>query len=169
MQTIQYFSDCQTVQDVKNTWRKLCMIHHPDRGGDTLTMQIINEQYHIALESMAGQTTRGSDGKDHKYYYSRKQEQEIMDKVQEIAAAGMIGIEILLIGSWIWITGNTRQYRKILGKEGLKCRWHSKRLCWYWHKPGYKSKYNSHVDLAGLAATYGCTEFDSEERTQINH
>ena len=80
-------------------------------------------------------------------------EQAVMDKIFEIVSVGMVGVQIMLIGRWIWITGNARRYAEQLGKNGLKMRWHRKRLAWYWHLPSKrKYRFNSNVDLDDLGA-----------------
>ena len=165
---MNYFINLSTAADIKVHYRKLCMVHHPDRGGDTAVMQVINAQYHLALSRCDGQAFKGTDDKQHTYRYYRDIEQAVMDKISEIMSVGMIGIEIMLIGSWIWITGDTRRYAKQLGKDGLKMRWHPKRLAWYWHLPS-KRKYhfNANVDLDDLAASYGYRKFHSDKRTSI--
>jgi hypothetical protein len=125
---MSFCSHLSTVAEIKVHYRKLCMVHHPDRGGDTAVMQVINAQYHLALSNCDGQNFRGADNKDHTYRYYRDIEQAVMDKISEIVSVGMIGVEIMLIGSWIWITGDTRRYAKQLGKNGLKMYRHPKRL-----------------------------------------
>ncbi len=34
---MKYFTNCTTLEALKHEYRRLCMIHHPDRGGDTRT------------------------------------------------------------------------------------------------------------------------------------
>ena len=43
-----YFKHCTTLDEVKATYRDLAMKNHPDRGGDTETMQAINREYAYA-------------------------------------------------------------------------------------------------------------------------
>ena len=42
---------CDPVNDdqIKKTWRKLVMQHHPDRGGDSKTLQSINKAFNILI------------------------------------------------------------------------------------------------------------------------
>ena len=40
-----YFTNCRTLDELKKEFRHLCMLHHPDRGGDTATMAAINAEY----------------------------------------------------------------------------------------------------------------------------
>lgn len=42
---MKYFTNCTTLEALKKEYRRLCMLHHPDRGGDTATMAAINDEY----------------------------------------------------------------------------------------------------------------------------
>lgn len=42
---MKYFENIATLDDLKKEYRRLAMIHHPDVGGDTATMQEINAEY----------------------------------------------------------------------------------------------------------------------------
>ena len=165
---MNYFGNLTTVAEIKVHYRRLYMRYHPDRGGNTATMQEINAQYHSALSCCDGQTYRGTDQASHTYHYYAHVEQAVMDKIGEIIALGMDNVDIRLIGHWVWVTGDTRRYARQLGKHGLQLRWHPKRKAWYWHLPS-KRKYhfNSHVDLDDLAATYGYQNFESYKRPSI--
>ena len=64
-----YFSNCKTQAEAKALYRELVKEHHPDAGGDTRTMQDINEQYANFHASNANsdarerQRTAHADGK----------------------------------------------------------------------------------------------------------
>ena len=159
---MQYFSEFHTVEEIKKEYHRLAMLHHPDLGGDTATMQELNAQYTAALKMVDGQTSQGTDGKSHTYRYDEATEQEIIDKIDELLRAGVAKTcSIDLIGLWVWITGDTKPIKDTLKELG--CRWHSKRLCWYWQNTGHSS-YNSGADLSGLAAKYGVTHFADDEK-----
>lgn len=54
-----YFTNCKTLDELKSEYRRLAMIHHPDVGGDTATMQAINAEYdrlHNILRDAHNQT-----------------------------------------------------------------------------------------------------------------
>ena len=156
-----WFASLRNVIDIKSLYRKLAMAHHPDHGGDTRTMQDINEQYLQALRSCDGQTTKGDDGREHKYSYNEADESEIINKVSELLRLRMSGVDIMLIGKWIWCTGNTRENKDALKQAGLS--WHSKRVAWYWHPAESYSHYNRRVSLDDLAYIYGARSFANKE------
>ncbi len=41
----KYFKNINTLDELKKEFRRLAMLHHPDRGGDTETMKQINVEY----------------------------------------------------------------------------------------------------------------------------
>lgn len=166
MQTQNWFSNCQEVGDAKRAYRDLAKQHHPDVGGDTATMQQVNAQYHEFLQRADGTVNIGSDNKSHTYHYRREVEQAIMDKVGELLALHMPLTTIEIIGTWVWVWGETKPWRKQLGRDGAKCTWHSKRVKWYWHGPSFRRKYSG-VDFDTLRYMYGSKTFESEERTVI--
>lgn len=40
-----WFAHCRTLDEARAEYRRLCFVHHPDHGGDTLVMQAINAAY----------------------------------------------------------------------------------------------------------------------------
>lgn len=42
---MKYFAQCKNLEELKKEFRRLAMIHHPDRGGDVETMKEINNEY----------------------------------------------------------------------------------------------------------------------------
>lgn len=49
---MKYFTNCTTLEALKKEYRRLCMLHHPDRGGDTATMAAINEEYDAVFPAL---------------------------------------------------------------------------------------------------------------------
>lgn len=164
MTTQFYFKGCVTVAEIKKLYRQLAMQHHPDRGGDTATMQEINRQYQAALKFCDGQVSKGDDDRDHTYNYDAEKEQAIIDFIDRLIRSGILsrGVEAYLIGTWVWIMGNTKPVKDILGKNGLGCQWHSKRECWYW-TPDERRHFYSKKGLNSLAAQYGASRIAGKQ------
>jgi len=156
-----WFAGCKSTADVKSTFRRLAMEHHPDRGGDNETMKSINAAYHTALRRFDGMAEAGSDGQDHTYRYNSAQETEVVNKLFDLLRANLPGCEIWLIGKWLWVTGDTKPVKETLKQNG--CFWHSKRTCWYWKPKDSWSRYNSKADLADLASFYGARMFAGKD------
>jgi curved DNA-binding protein CbpA len=161
-----YFADCLTVESVKARYRELAMLHHPDRGGNTATMQDVNLAYHQTLERLDGEESHDSANRVHRYRYDRDQEQAIMDKVGALLALKMPGVELYLIGLWLWIVGDTRPHKEALKAAG--CCWHSKRGCWYWRAQEQRHYGRRNAgSLGDLARKYGCRQFAAANETAL--
>lgn len=162
---MNYFQDCFTVVDVKKRYKELAFKHHPDYGGDTLTMQVINHQYEEKLKSFDGQKTTDSDNKEHTYRYDQKVEQELMYLIDRLLCLKMVNVDIYLIGLWVWVDGDTKAYKESL-KE-LKCRWHSVRKCWYFAGVASRYRKNTNKGIDDIAGAYGAVKFNHKNSKQL--
>jgi len=154
---MNYFQGLKTVSEVKSEYRKLAKANHPDIGGVTAVMQAINAAYHAVLARLDGQVNFGSDGKEHTYRYSREVEQEVIDKVSELLK--IPGVEVEIIGTWVWVSGDTKPVKEQLKEAG--CSWHSKRLMWYWRRFTYRRKFSG-MDIDDMRKMYGNQRFEKD-------
>ncbi len=160
-----WFDNCQTVNEIRRRYRELAFRWHPDRpGGDNETMKSINNANDAALQGRHGETSRGSDGKQHTYHYNYATEAAIMEQIAALLALRMVDVDIELIGTWLWISGDTKPHKEDL--KGLGCRWHSKRVRWYWRQHGYKRRMNTHVSMDDIRHAYGSRTFEPEPEQQ---
>jgi hypothetical protein len=143
-----------TVEQIKIKYKQLAMKHHPDLGGDLEIMKLLNNAYETALKNCNGQTTKDDQGETHTYKYNQEVEQALMDKIIQLLSLNMPDVEIDLIGTWIWVTGDTKPVKDKIKQAG--CTWHSKRGCWYFKIGKYYGR-SSPESLEGLALKYGCT------------
>lgn len=155
-----YFNHLHFVEDIKKEYRRLAWLHHPDRdGGDTATMQQINAEYEQALKRCDGQTSTGSDNKEHTYRYNEQVERAVMDKINELLKLRLKNVNIWLVGTWLWIDGATRPAKEQLKSAG--CRWHRKRQKWYWHDGQWRGRATK-KGFSYLAGKYGMEKQEEE-------
>jgi hypothetical protein len=159
-----YFIGATTVEAIKARYRRLAMCHHPDRGGDDEVMKVINRQYHEALRSCHGTSSKGREGTEHAYYYNEAVEQAVIEKIDELLRLSLPNIRVMLIGTWIWVDGETKLVKSDLMACGF--RWHGQRKKWFWHN-GYYRRGQSSGDFEHLANKYGYREFQSDQRRKI--
>lgn len=162
---INYFAGIVGVEKIKTRYRELALEYHPDRGGDVETMQEINRQYHELLKMSDKSTSRGSDGESHTYHYNEARETAVAEKLAEVIARNLPGIRIMLVGTWLWVDGETQPVKEQLKEMGF--RWHSERGKWYWNTGSYR-RGKSNADFGAIAAKYGYKEFHSEEKKRIS-
>ncbi|WP_017299775.1 J domain-containing protein [Nodosilinea nodulosa] len=163
----KYFFGATTVEEIKARYRRLAMDLHPDRGGDAEAMKVLNREYHEALRRCHGTTaqkTAGGGEEEHTYYYNEAVEQAVIDKLAELLGLSLPNIRVMLVGTWIWIDGETKPVRDSLKSHGL--RWHNKRGKWYWHAGSHRYR-QSLGDFNELAAKYGYREFESNKRQKL--
>lgn len=165
---MKYFATLNTVEEIKNVYRMLAMKHHPDKGGDTATMQVINAQYHEALKRCDGQTSVGDNGQEHRYTYDADIEQAVMDKLSEIVRIASDDWKVMLIGRWIWIGGTDKTDKDRLNKNGAGCLWHSGKSLWYWRPKDAKSWSRGKGNLNSMAYRYGYREFTADRSRTLN-
>lgn len=154
-----WFAGCSTVAAIKNRYRDLAKRHHPDLGGDNETMKAINAAYKLALKAADGEISQGADGREHTYHYNEKVEQAVMDMIVELLKLRMADVRILLIGTWVWVIGDTKPHKETL--KGLGLWWNGKRQAWTFHVGRWRGR--SHPGgLASIARTYGVHEFEQQ-------
>ena len=124
---MKYFTNVHTLDELKAEYRRLCMKHHPDRGGDTATMQAINAEHDELFEILKRKHNAEHD--------EHHQTTETAEEFREIITAllKLDGLTVELCGSWLWIGGDTFNHRAEL--KALRCLWSSKKRLWYWRHP----------------------------------
>lgn len=140
----QYFSDCRTLEEVKRRYKELAMQHHPDKGGDTATMQEINNAYEsICKNPIFAFAEQSAEDQAEFVKYP-----EIINNVITLS-----GIIVELIGNWIWISGNTYPHRAHLKQTGFY--FAPKKVMWYYRPPEYKSANHKPKSIDDIRRKYG--------------
>ena len=105
-----YFQNVKTIQELKKQYKELVMKYHPDlnKKDTTQIMQEINSQYDELFKKVKNSFTN-TDGK----IYEKDNQEDIEDFkhiINKIITFKECKIEI--IGNWIWVSGNTKFYKK---------------------------------------------------------
>ena len=124
---MKFFAACTTLDELKKEYRRLAMIHHPDHGGDTATMQAINGEYSEAFARLKDQHNAAAD----EAHQTTETPEEFIAIISQLLR--FPGLIVELCGSWLWITGETYAIKDQLKAAG--CRWSSSKKAWYWHHP----------------------------------
>ena len=78
-QTTNYIKDVTTLEELKQEYKRLALLHHPDIGGDTATMQAINAEYDRLFEALKN-THKNKAGE----YYTRENTVESAGEWREL-------------------------------------------------------------------------------------
>lgn len=123
-----FFDSCQNLNDLKATYKKLAMKHHPDMGGDVRTMQAINAEYDktfAVLKELQNMEAEQPESRTKATTETPEEFRSVVDALFRIE-----GIEVELCGSWLWVSGDTYQNREALKACG--CLWSRSKQRWYW-------------------------------------
>jgi len=148
----KFFENMRTLADVKREYHRLTKIHHPDVGGDTATMQEINRQYKEALRWIEIHGERPEERRA----AAAETPEEFIAVVSAIAH--LDGITVEIVGSWIWITGNTWPNRDAIKAAG--CRWSKGKRAWYWHPEDAGCRRGGKKSLEEIRFKYGSELLD---------
>ena len=89
-----------------------------------------------------------------------EQMQELFNKIKHF-----IGIKSELCGTWLWLSGETRQYKTELKEAGFK--WASKKKQWYWSPGGFRKRGKKVLSMNEIRSKYGSFTLEPELRTAI--
>lgn len=152
----------ETLEELKKIYKKLALIHHPDRGGNEEVMKQLNNEYDELFEKLKN-THKNSEGE----FYTKETDEvaeEWRELISKLVNLKMIGVEIEVIGSFLWVTGNTRPYKEELGKNGLKLRWSNKKKAWYKSPEGYRRFTNKEYNMSDIRKMYGSQKVKDENK-----
>lgn len=140
----KYFKDCQSLEEVKRRYKELALIHHPDRGGNTATMQEINNEYENIKKNPFFEFAKQSQAQQDDFL----RYPDLIDQVIKLH-----GVIVELIGDWLWLSGNTYPHRTILKDLGFF--FAPKKLMWYYRPPEYKAPNSKPMDIEEIRNKYG--------------
>ena len=154
---MKYFKNVTTAEELKRQYRMLVLEYHPDRNGNQEAMAEINREYEYLLRTI-GNIHEKEDGTtwEEKSDFDRHtcDINDIDDGFREtlLKLLRIKDIEILLVGSWLWISGKTREHKEEIKMAG--CRWSAPRKKWYWHKADGRRHHASKKDFEAICNTY---------------
>lgn len=166
----RYFNNASTLEQLRRQYKELLKKHHPDNGGSEEVTKAINAEYdklfkvlkdrHESKSADGNKGTAGSEKADNANMYDWENDKALREILQKII--NFSGIEIDLVGAWIWLDGNTYPYKDSLKEIGF--RWSRQRRKWYWHNGEYRRKGNSRLTFVDIQNLYGSTSVHTMQR-----
>lgn len=167
-----YFSNVQTLDELRKQYRDLLKKYHPDNGGSEEETKAINVEYERLFRILKDKHTRQQDTTDNKtdsktsydnMRYNFEEDELLREMLQKVIH--LSGITIEIIGNWLWISGNTYQYRKELKDLGFK--FAGQKKSWYWHSDAFRKKSHKKLSMDDIRNYYGSTEVETDARKRI--
>lgn len=146
---MKYFANIKTLEELKKEYKKLALENHPDRGGDVEVMKAINAEYDIMFNKVKDIHVNAKGETYTKENTETPSEfKDIIDKLIR-----MEGLEIEIIGCFIWLSGNTKAHKDNIKALGFK--WHSTKKMWYKAPEDYRKKSKKKYSIEEIRDMYG--------------
>ena len=160
---LKFFENVTTLTELRKEYRRLAFIYHPDKGGDTVLMQILNDRYDRLSEKFIKGNTDFSEGRKEYEMQVSEEIREMLDRIMFLQ-----GVDIEVIGGWIWITGNTFAVRTTLKSLGFM--FSHPKTAWYWHKGEYRKKNGKIQSMDEMRDFWGTQKIETQPETsnQLN-
>lgn len=161
----KYFkpSIIRSLEELKKAYKELAKLWHPDiTGRDTnKEMAQINEEYENLFEMVKNVKF---NHKEKTFYENPEETKEqandfinIINKLVKIA-----NIEIMIIGSWLWITGNTFPIKEELKEMSFS--YSKNKKAWYLHYEEFKKTSKKNLSLEEIKHIFDVQYFANEEK-----
>ena len=156
----KYFHNCHTAEDVKHQYRENAKKYHPDLGGDPEDFKAMRIEYERLWEQYKN-IHRNAEGKTYEKETTETPE-EFADIINTLVQ--LKDIEVELCGSWIWVSGKTKEYRDTL--KGLHFKWAYKKQAWYYHTEPYRKKSHRELTLDEIRDMFGSQRYDQKREEE---
>lgn len=155
-----YFDRITTLQELRSQYKALLKKYHPDNADGSLEVtKVINLEYEQLFQQLKNAHTATGNAtaySEMQYDFSEDEKlREILNKVVTLA-----GLNIEIIGNWIWLDGLTYPHRKYLSEIGFK--WASEKKKWYFHTEIFRKKSRKKLSLDDIRQYYGSTSVRQE-------
>ena len=147
---LKEFKGVEGINEAKKIYKTLAKKLHPDMiGGSEDAFKILNAVYTDLIE--------------YKIYFSNdfKIDLELEKIISLILHFENITIE--LVGSWVWVSGDTKEIREKLKELGFK--WASKKRMWYFGE--MKSKNPTPKSMEEIKLKYGSETLKTNDKKKI--
>jgi curved DNA-binding protein CbpA len=155
-----YFTECKTLDDVKQLYKTLAKQYHPDKKGGSLEiMQQVNAEYDYVSDRLLKGMNIGQEDREKQTSFST----EYRDRLNLII--NLEGVFIELSGTWIWVTGNTKPVKDKLKEAGFF--WAKNKNAWFWRPEDQKCFNKNPMSLDEIRSKYGSEKIYHSDRENL--
>lgn len=170
---MKYFNNVETLEELRRQYKELLKKYHPDNAnGSTEATQEINAEYDklfkVLKDRHESKTTDSNkegntktDFNNMKYDFS--EDAKLREVLQQIITFEGINIEI--VGCWIWVDGNTYEYKDSL--KSLDFKWAREKKKWYFHTEAFRKRSHKKLSMEDIRSYYGSTEVETDETKRL--
>lgn len=163
---LKYFK-IDSIENVKKQYHKLAFKYHSDiNNTNDDIMKQINIEYEYAIKLAYSKHNKENKTK---FEFNSEFEKHFITIINKIVTINDLNIKI--VGSWLWVGGNTYPIKNQL--KQLKFKWSSNRKMWYYapnnnnkrYGKGYRSNFKKFSDIENY---YGSKQIKKETTKQLD-
>lgn len=148
---MKFFQSVATIEELKKAYRKLSLKLHPDReGGNEKAFIQMKDEYDILFKRLQ-YASKGTEKA-----FDNESSAEYMDIIDAIIN---FDLDIEIIGTWVWVAGNTYNCKDKLKELGFK--WAKQKKMWYWHSGEYTRKNRKNFSIDQIREMHGSEQVKS--------
>ena len=147
---LREFKGVEGINEAKKIYKTLAKKLHPDMvGGDEESFKLLNVIYTDLIE--------------HKIYFSNDFKIDIeLEKIISLILH-FENITIELVGSWVWVSGDTKEIKEKLKELGFK--WASKKKMWFYGE--MKGRNPQEKSMEEIKSKYGSETLKTKNKKEI--
>jgi hypothetical protein len=142
-------NESDTLQEIKSKFYRLAMLSHPDKGGDLEKMKLLNVAYEILRKNHV-KISENMEKDGDAYHVKYDIDPELLKRAVEVQNVDA-SLDVYIAGAWIWVTGNTKEFKDIL--KGMGLRYAPQKQAWYF--AGCRSFSRGKYSLDKIYRVYG--------------
>ena len=164
MTKIRFFFGIETAEELKKEFKKLALKLHPDNGGDAEEFKAMQAEFSKLWDNLKNIHTNkkgeqyDTTGTDRATTETAAEFMNIIEKLMFIA-----DISVELCGSWIWVSGNTKEHRDLLKELGFK--YSSNKQMWYYQRDGVRKFHKKAWTIDEIRNAYGSKTYKGERES----
>jgi hypothetical protein len=148
------------LDSLKKQYFKLAKKYHPDAGGTTIQFQQLQAEYDSLLKKLLKGSSLNTEQQENEIVI----DQAIRDIINSLI--NIEGLNVEVIGKWLWISGDTYPVRTTLKQAGLT--FIKKGGLPYWVYKGVESTSRGKMSIEDIKAKYGTHKFDVPKTKKIS-
>lgn len=158
---MKYFENCKTAEELKKAYHKAAARLHPDNGGNEEEFKAMQAEYMRMFDKLKNIHTNAA-GETYEKETSENAA-DFMDIINKVIH--LDGVYIEIIGSWVWLTGNTSLYKDEIKAAGFW--WSKNKKSWYYNGDNKKSRRRGRFTMDQLREKWGSEEVKKEKQERI--
>lgn len=161
----KYFSNPKTLEELRKQYKNLLKKYHPDNaGGSEEATKDINNEYELLFKALKNKHDQTAKDTTNQTYDNMKwdfaEDEALRDMLSKVIQ--LVGVNITIVGNWIWIDGDTYTHKATLKELGFK--WAYEKKKWYWHSETFRKKSHKKLSFDTI-----CNYYDSADVKTKQH